>query len=126
MDFWGVVGFFFWSWALICYLMVLVWILGDLFRDDELSGWLKAVWVIFLVFVPFLTALVYLIVRGASMNTRAGPFGRDRAVVPEDYSRPAPSATPAADISHARALLEAGTINQGEFDALKAKAMGSL
>lgn len=123
MDFWDVVGFFFWTWVFVSYLMILFWILSDLFRDHTLSGWFKAIWIIFLIFVPFLTALVYLIARGSSMNERAG---RDRGVVPEDYSKPAPSTTPAADIAQAKALLDAGTINQREYDALKAKAMGEF
>ncbi|WP_130506607.1 SHOCT domain-containing protein [Microterricola gilva] len=123
MNFWDVVGFFFWTWVVVAYLMVLFWILSDLFRDHALSGWFKAIWIFFLIFVPFLTALVYLIARGASMNERAG---RNAGVVPEDYSKPAPSATPAADIAQAKALLDAGTINQREYDALKAKAMGEF
>lgn len=123
MNFWDVVGFFFWTWVVVAYLMVLFWILSDLFRDHALSGWFKAIWIIFLIFVPFLTALIYLIARGSSMNQRAG---RDSGIVPEDYSKPAPSATPAADIAQAKALLDAGTINQREYDALKAKAMGEF
>lgn len=124
MNFWDVVGFFFWTWVFVCYLVVLFWVIADLFRDHELNGWLKAVWIIFLIFVPFLTAIVYLIARGASINARAGRGRYDDAVVPEDYSTPAPSRTPAADIAQAKALLDAGTITPGEFDALKAKAMG--
>jgi hypothetical protein len=123
MNFWDVVGFFFWTWVFVAYLMILFWILSDLFRDHTLSGWFKAIWIIFLIFVPFLTALVYLIARGSSMNQRAG---RGSGIVPEDYSKPAPSTTPAADIAQAKALLDAGTINQREYDALKAKAMGEF
>ena len=52
------------------WLMVLFTIIGDLFRDHELSGWGKAAWVLFLIFVPFLAALIYLIVRGAGMRER--------------------------------------------------------
>lgn len=123
MNFWDVVGFFFWTWVFVSYLMILFWILSDLFRDHTLSGWFKAIWIIFLIFVPFLTALVYLIARGRSMNERAG---RGAGIVPEDYSRPAPSSTPAADIAQAKTLLDAGTINQREYDALKAKALGEF
>ena len=55
----------------IIWLWILFTILGDLFRDHELSGWWKAVWVLFLIFIPFLSALVYLIARGSGMRDRA-------------------------------------------------------
>jgi hypothetical protein len=53
------------------WLMILFVIIGDLFRDHELSGWAKAAWVVFLIFVPFLAALIYLIARGDGMRERA-------------------------------------------------------
>lgn len=124
MNFWDVVGFIFWTWVFVCYLVLLFWVLADLFRDHELNGWWKAIWIICLIFVPFLTALIYLITRGASMNERSARARYGDAAVPEDYSKPAPSSTPAADIAQAKALMDAGTITPGEFDALKAKAMG--
>ena len=61
MDFWGIVETFFWSFAFIAYLFALFAIIGDLFRDHKLNGWFKAIWILFLIFVPFLTALVYLL-----------------------------------------------------------------
>src|SRR5882724_8084171 len=54
----------------VIWIWILITILTDLFRDHEISGWWKAVWVLFLVFIPFLTALIYLIVRGAGMRDR--------------------------------------------------------
>lgn len=124
MTIWDLFGFFFWTFIFASYLMVLFWILTDLFRDHTLNGWWKAVWIVFLVFLPFLTALVYLIARGSSMNERQGRYGQP--TVPEDYSRPTPSATPAADIAQAKSLLDSGIINQGEFEAIKAKALSQL
>ncbi|MET1018978.1 MAG: PLDc N-terminal domain-containing protein, partial [Microterricola sp.] len=67
MNFWEVVGLFFWSFAFVAYLFVLFAILTDLFRDHSTNGWVKALWIILLVFVPFLTALIYLIARGSGM-----------------------------------------------------------
>lgn len=125
MTFWDLMGFFFWTFIFASYLLVLFWVLSDLFRDHALNGWWKALWIVFLVFFPFITALVYLIARGSSMNERTSAR-YDRAVVPEDYSRPEPSRTPAADIAQAKSLLDSGIINQGEFEALKAKALGSV
>ena len=69
-QFWNFIWLFFWSFAFIAYLFALFAVISDIFRDHELSGWLKAVWIIFLVFVPFLTVLVYLIARGRSMAER--------------------------------------------------------
>lgn len=106
----------------ISYVFVVVFIIIDLFRDDTVPGWCKALWVIFLIFLPFLTALLYLILRGSGMAARANA---SRARVPEDDGyRPAASTSPADDIAQAKALLDAGTISQGEFDALKSKALG--
>lgn len=125
MTIWNLLGFFFSTFIFAAYLLVLFWVLTDLFRDHSLNGWWKALWVIFLIFFPFLTALVYMIARGNSMNARTRARA-GRAVVPEDYSRAEPSLTPAADIAQAKSLLDAGIINQGEFDALKAKALGAF
>ena len=103
-------------------IYVVVLIIVDLFRDHTLSGWWKAVWILFLIFVPFLTALVYLIARGKGMAQR---YRSRQGVVPEsDDYRPAASTSPSQDIAQAKALLDAGTISQGEFDALKSKALG--
>jgi hypothetical protein len=116
--------FLLWSFYFIAYLYVVIVIIADLFRDHELNGGFKALWIIALVFVPFLTALVYIIARGKGMAQRAQAYRR--GVVPEsDDYRPAASASPADDIAKAKALLDAGTISQGEFDALKSKALGN-
>ena len=68
MSFWDVVWIIFISFAFVAYLMVMFSILGDLFRDRDTSGFAKAVWVIALIFLPLLTSLVYLIVRGKGMT----------------------------------------------------------
>ena len=111
-----------WIFWFVAYIYVVIVVITDLFRDDKLSGWFKALWIIALVFVPFLTALVYVIARGSGMAQRA----RERYVsAPEnDDYKPAASSSPAEDIAKAKALLDAGTITQGEFDALKSKALG--
>ena len=116
--------FLLWSLYFIAYLYVVIVIITDLFRDHELNGWFKALWIIALVFVPFLTALIYIIARGKGMAQRSQSYRR--GVVPEsDDYRPAASTSPADDIAKAKALLDAGTISQGEFDALKSKALGN-
>ena len=86
-SFWD---FFWWTVAIfffMAYLVVLFNIVIDLVRDRELSGWWKAVWVFFLIFVPALTALAYLIARGGGMNRRsAAEYDRARAQA-DDYIR---------------------------------------
>ncbi|GAA1911410.1 SHOCT domain-containing protein [Microbacterium aoyamense] len=120
---WDAFWLMLWFFYIAAYIYVVVLIITDLFRDEKLSGWWKAVWIIFLVFVPFLTALVYLIARGKGMAERAG--ARRGIVAESDDYRPAASASPSDDIAKAKALLDAGTISQGEFDALKSKALGN-
>ena len=123
-GFWNIVLFAFWAFAFVAYLVVLFSIIVDLFRDDSLNGWWKALWLIFLVFMPFLTALVYLIARGRGMSEREV---RQRVRVPEDddyYSQPMPSATPSDDIQRAKQLRDEGVISDNEYGALKAKALG--
>ncbi|MBB4139219.1 SHOCT domain-containing protein [Microbacterium invictum] len=107
----------------VSYIFVLFFIIFDLFRDDSVSGWGKAAWIVALLIATILTAIVYLIARGSGMAARANP-GRARAPEEDSY-RPVASSTPAADIATAKELLDAGTISQGEFDALKSKALGN-
>lgn len=125
MDtFWSAFLYVFYIFAFVAFLMVLFTVLVDLFRDHELNGWWKALWVIFLVFLPGIGILVYLIARGRGMAERN--LAR-QATVPEDDSwgqHPTASATPAADIQQAQTLLDQGVISSGEFDALRAKALG--
>ena len=70
MSFWDFFGLLIWSFLFVMYLMVLFQILGDLFRDRELSGGMKALWTIGLILIPFLVMLIYVIVRGRGMAER--------------------------------------------------------
>lgn len=127
MNFWDIIGFIFWSYILISFLFVLFSIIADIFRDKGLNGWLKAVWIFFLVFVPFLTALVYLITRGRSMNERQLAAVQQARGEADSYIRSvAASASPADEIAKARALLESGSISQAEYEALKGRALATM
>lgn len=124
MDLWSWIAWFFWVFVFVAYLMVLFSIIGDIFRDDALNGWLKAVWVIFLVFVPFLTALIYLIARGTGMQKRSYEQAMRVREQQDSYIRAtAGSASATDEIAKGKALLDAGTITQGEFEAIKAKSL---
>jgi hypothetical protein len=124
MSFWDIVWFIFITWAFVAYLMVMFSIIGDIFRDRELSGVGKAVWVIALVFVPFITAVVYLISRGGSMAERSMRASAMQRQQQDAYIREVAGQTTATDqIAQARGLFDAGVISQSEYDALKTKAL---
>jgi hypothetical protein len=124
-NFWNVIWLIFWAFAFVAYLFALFAIIGDLFRDRKLNGWWKALWIIFLIFLPFLTALVYLIARGRGMAERQARDVQQAQSQADDYIRTVASASPADDIAKAKQLLDQGVITAGEFDALKAKALGN-
>jgi len=124
-NFWSIIWIVIWSFVFVAYLFVLFYILTDLFRDHELSGWWKALWILFLIFAPYLTALVYVIARGRGMAERNAAARGGGGAPEEDGYRPSASSTPAADIAQAKELLDAGTISQGEYEALKSKALGN-
>jgi hypothetical protein len=124
MSFWDVVWFIIISFAFVAYLMMLFSILTDLFRDHDLSGFAKAIWLVGLLFVPFFSALVYVIVRGRGMADRTMTSQVAAQKQQEAYIKQvASSASPADQIAQASAMLDKGTISQSEFDALKAKAL---
>ncbi|MGN7948299.1 SHOCT domain-containing protein [Microbacterium sp. 22215] len=125
MSIWDLVAWFFWAFVFISYLMVVFTIIGDIFRDSSLNGWLKAVWIIFLVFLPFLTSLVYLIARGQGMAQRRGEQIAELQAAQTAYIRETAGSSPADDITKARSLLDSGVITQAEFETLKAKALAS-
>jgi type VI protein secretion system component VasK len=124
MDFGDFFWLLIWSFFIVCYLMILFQIIGDLFRDRELSGWWKALWIIALIFVPFLTALIYLIARGRGMAERqAGEMRKAQAATDSYIQDVAGRSNPAEQIATAKSLLDQGTITQIEFDKLKAAAL---
>lgn len=124
MDIWAILSWMLWAVVFISYLFALFAIINDLFRDHTLNGWWKAVWVLFLIFLPLLTALVYLVARGKGMSERSAAAGRSAEAAAASYIRDvAGKRSPAEEIAQAASLLTAGTITQGEFEALKAKAL---
>ncbi len=110
---------------MVMYFMILFSILGDLFRDHEESGWAKAVWVVFLIFIPFITALIYLIVRGNDMAKRNMNAQAEAQQQFNEYVQQVAGSggSPADQIEQAKRLLDSGAIDQAEYDALKAKAL---
>ena len=120
-------GDFFWYLLWIFYFTVYIFmvflIISDLFRDHKLNGWWKAVWIVFLIIAPFLSVLIYVIVRGRGMAERhqaaKGPREVDTYVPPPIIHM----SDPADQIASAQTLLDKGAITQAEFDQLKQKAL---
>jgi hypothetical protein len=123
MDFWDFFWLMIYSFFFLAYLMVLFQVIADLFRDRELSGWWKALWMVFLIFLPVLTAFVYLIARGRGMARRQSELVVQARSETENYIREVATTAPADQIASAKALLDAGTVTPGEYERLKAKAL---
>jgi hypothetical protein len=122
-DVWNVIWLFFWVFAFIAYLFALFSVIGDLFRDHKLNGWWKALWILFLIFLPFLTVLVYLIARGRGMAERQARVAQQVQQQTESYIKNVAGASSADEIAKAKALLDSGTITPEEFAQLKARAL---
>ncbi|MGV0720031.1 SHOCT domain-containing protein [Mycolicibacterium elephantis] len=121
---WDFLWHFFVIFAWIAYLIVLFQILVDLFwRDHQTSGWIKAIWVFFLILFPWLTALIYLIARGKGMAARAREAAAHAKKETDEYIREVAGRSPAQEIADAKALLDSGAITQAEFETLKAKSL---
>ncbi len=122
---WDTIWWFITAFIFIAYLFALFSIITDLFRDRAMNGVAKAIWLIFLVFLPFLTAVAYLIVRGGGMGERSAAQARAAQASADDYIRlvATGSSSPAAEIERAKALLDAGVISETEFGSLKAAAL---
>jgi hypothetical protein len=124
VSIWDFFVWFFWFYVTVACLWIFISVFIDVFRDETLNGWAKALWVLFLVFVPFLAVLVYIIARGRSMSARAA---RSREMVPDIVDLPSSSgSTAASEIESAKRLVDSGAITSAEYDQLKAKALQTL
>ncbi len=114
-----------WIWLVFAFFMVLFRVFGDLFSDKSLSGMGKFWWSVFIIFLPFLGLLVYVIARGDSMTQRQiAKMGEMQAAQAAYIRQAAGTGSTATDqIASAKALLDAGTITQDEFNGLKTKAL---
>ena len=107
----------------VVWIWILITILTDLFRDHETSGWAKAVWVLFLVFIPFLTALVYLIFRDSRMRDRTIKAQADAKKHFDEYVRTQAHTTPADELHKLNDLKEKGALSDEEFQKAKEKLL---
>jgi hypothetical protein len=118
---WTMIIFFAW----VAWLFILFRVIGDLFRRHDVSGWGKAIWLVFLIVLPFLGVLIYLIAHGDEMGKRDLEQARAAQAEMDDYVKSVAGSGggAAAEIDKAKRLLDSGAITQAEFDAIKAKAI---
>ncbi len=115
---WTMILFFCW----VAWIWIVITVFVDVFRRDDVGGWGKAGWVVFVIVLPFLGVLVYLIAQHDGMRERSMRQAESQKQAFDQHVREAAGGS-AAEIAKAKELLDAGTITQAEFDALKAKAL---
>ena len=126
MSIWEFFVWFFWVYIFFACIAIFVRVIIDVFRSHDLTGWAKALWLLFLVFLPFLGAFIYLIVRGQSMGERSAERSRRSMGETDDYIRSVASQNSAtSEIESAKRLLDSGAITPAEFETLKANALRS-
>jgi hypothetical protein len=118
--FWTILIFFAW----VAWIWMVIIVLGDVFRRRDLSGWGKAAWTIFIVVLPFIGVLSYVVVHSGDMAERNAKESHAAQAQFDDYVRNvAATDGPATEIEKAKGLLDNGTITEGEYDSIKAKAL---
>jgi hypothetical protein len=116
---WTMILFFAW----IAWIWIAITCFIDIFRRHDISGWGKAAWVVFIIVLPFLGVLVYLIAQHDGMRERSVKQVQEQQAAFDKYVKETAGGS-AAEIAKAKELLDAGTISQDEYEALKAKALG--
>jgi hypothetical protein len=120
--FWTILEIFLW----VIWIWILITVFADLFRSHDLSGWAKALWFLFVLLIPMIGVLAYLIVRGGSMHERAVQRAQQQDQALHDYLQQAASQSPAntADqLEKLASLRDRGVISGQEFDQEKAKVL---
>jgi ABC-type multidrug transport system fused ATPase/permease subunit len=115
---WTMIIFFCW----VIWIWIVITVLMDVFRRDDLGGFAKAMWVVFVIILPFLGVLIYLIAQHDGMRERSMQQAQAQKQQFDEYVRDAAGGS-AGEIAKAKELLDSGAITQQEFDALKAKAL---
>lgn len=123
LTLWDILATTFSIFFFIAYLLILFQVISDLFRDHELNGFYKAIWIIFLLFIPLLTSLIYLVTRGKGMAQRYRATVQKSVSETNDYIRHVAGKSPAEQIADAKKLWDEGTITESEYMQLKAKAL---
>jgi hypothetical protein len=116
---WSMIIFFFW----VIWIWIVITVLVDVFRRHDIGGFAKAAWVIFVVVLPWLGVLVYLIAQHDGMRERSIKQAQAQQQAFDEHVREAAGGGSVAEIAKAKELLDSGTITQEEFAAIKAKAL---
>lgn len=125
MDFWEVIGEIFWFMLLVAWIWLLIVVISDIFRDHTLSGWAKGLWCLFVILLPWLGVLVYLIARGGSMHERAVADAKRSDQEFRRYVQSAAGSPSAADeLAKLADLRDRGVISAADFEAAKTKVLG--
>jgi ABC-type multidrug transport system fused ATPase/permease subunit len=120
--FWYMLLFF----AFIIWIWLLITVFVDIFRRHDASGWVKALWIIFVIVLPFLGVLVYLIAESHGIAERSQKQAQAQQSQFDDYVKNvAAQSDPTEQIAKAKGLLDSGAITQAEFDSIKAKALAA-
>ena len=109
----------------IVWVWILFTIITDLFRDHDMSGWAKGLWIVLLVFIPYITALVYLIINGSDMRERQLRAQAEAKHAADDYIRAAAHVSPADELHKLHELVEKGALTDAEYETAKAKLLPS-
>jgi len=121
-------------WSLLWFFLFFVWIMliftifGDIIRSDDMGGWAKAIWSIFIIFLPFLGILIYLIVRGGGMAERNVAAAKKQQAMMDDYIRTSAAGDAGSEADQLAKLADlhsAGKIDDAEYATAKAKVIGS-
>ena len=115
---WTMIIFFAW----VAWIWIVITVLVDIFRRDDVGGWGKAGWVVFVIILPFLGVLIYLIAQHDGMRERSLDQAKAQRAAMDQYVRDTAGGS-ATEIAKAKELLDSGAITQAEFDAIKAKAL---
>ena len=118
---WTMLVFFAW----VIWFWLLITVFADIFRRHDTSGWSKAAWIVFVIILPFLGVLIYLIIESKGMAERNMAAAQTAKAETDDYIRSVAASDPAEQIARAKELLDSGAISATEFDALKQKALGA-
>jgi ABC-type multidrug transport system fused ATPase/permease subunit len=116
---WSMVIFF----ALFTWIWIAITVITDVLRRDDIGGWVKAAWVVFVIVLPWLGVLIYLIAQHDGMRERSMKQAESQKASFDQYVRDAAGGS-AAEIAKANELLNSGAISQVEFDRIKQKALG--
>jgi hypothetical protein len=117
---WTMILFFCW----IAWIWIVITVFIDVFRRDDIGGWVKAAWVVFVIILPFLGVLIYLIAQHDGMRERSTSQAQAQKQQFDQYVRDAAGGS-AGEIAKAKELLDSGAITQEEFEQLKSKALAS-